>query len=217
MTKLRSDITKHGISRTPHRALMRATGLDDEAIAKPIIGVVSMKGEQTRCNMTHGFQVEAATQGVAEAGGTPREFSTISMSDGIGMNHEGMKFSLVTREPIRSRRWCMALPMTASSGSAPAPPLPPLPSPAGEFTANTMAMVSEALGFSVPNVSMIPGVYVERANHARRAGAIVMEAVLRGGPRPRDMVTRAALENPCAVVAATGGRPTPHPYPGDRT
>ena len=71
MTKLRSDITKFGISRTPHRAFMRAMGLDDEAIAKPMIGVVSMKGEQTPCNMTHGFQVEAAKQGVAEAGGTP--------------------------------------------------------------------------------------------------------------------------------------------------
>ena len=100
MTKLRSDITRDGISRTPHRAFMRAMGLDDEAIAKPMIGVVSMKGEQTPCNMTHGFQVEAAKQGIAEAGGTPREFTTISMSDGIGMNHEGMKFSLVSRELI---------------------------------------------------------------------------------------------------------------------
>jgi dihydroxy-acid dehydratase len=57
-----------------------------------------MKGEQTPCNTTHGFQVEAAKEGVAEAGGTPREFTTISVSDGISMNHEGMKFSLVSRE-----------------------------------------------------------------------------------------------------------------------
>jgi hypothetical protein len=76
---------------------MRAMGLDDAAIQKPMIGVVSMKGEQTPCNMTHGFQVEAAKEGVAEAGGTPREFTTISVSDGISMNHEGMKFSLVSR------------------------------------------------------------------------------------------------------------------------
>jgi len=75
MTRLRSDITRQGLSRTPHRAFMRAMGLDDEAIAKPMIGVVSMKGEQTPCNMTHGFQVEAAKQGVGEAGGTPREFA----------------------------------------------------------------------------------------------------------------------------------------------
>src|SRR5256885_7255542 len=100
MRKLRSDITKHGLTRTPHRAFMRAMGLDDAAIEKPMVGVVSMKGEQTPCNMTHGFQVEAAKEGVAEAGGTPREFTTISVSDGISMNHEGMKFSLVSRELI---------------------------------------------------------------------------------------------------------------------
>ena len=97
MKKLRSDITRDGLHRTPHRAFMRAMGLDDAAIEKPMIGVVSMKGEQTPCNMTHGFQVEAAKEGVAEAGGTPREFTTISVSDGISMNHEGMKFSLVSR------------------------------------------------------------------------------------------------------------------------
>src|SRR6202047_5279456 len=100
MRKLRSDITREGLARTPHRAFMRAMGLDDAAIQKPMIGVVSMTGEQTPCNMTHGFQVEAAKEGVAEAGGTPREFTTISVSDGISMNHEGMKFSLVSRELI---------------------------------------------------------------------------------------------------------------------
>src|SRR6266446_9070891 len=99
-TKLRSDITKLGLSRTPHRAFMRAMGLDDEAIAKPMIGVVSMKGEQTPCNMTHAYQVDAAKAGIAEAGGTPRESTTISVSDGISMNHEGMKFSLLSRELI---------------------------------------------------------------------------------------------------------------------
>jgi len=66
-------------------------------------------------------------------------------------------------------------------------------------------MASEALGLSVPNVSMVPGVYAERATFARRAGAIVMQAVERGGPLPRDIVTRTALENACAIVAATGG------------
>src|SRR5580658_3010738 len=100
MKHLRSDVTKHGITRTPHRAFMRAMGLGDADIQKPMIGVVSMKGEQTPCNMTHGFQVDAAKEGIAEAGGTPREFTTISVSDGISMNHEGMKFSLVSRELI---------------------------------------------------------------------------------------------------------------------
>src|SRR5690348_7573953 len=100
MRKLRSNVTRQGLSRTPHRAFMRAMGLDDAAIDKPMVGVVSMKGEQTPCNMTHGFQVDAAKAGVAEVGGTPREFTTVSVSDGISMNHEGMKFSLVSRELI---------------------------------------------------------------------------------------------------------------------
>src|SRR5256885_12966382 len=95
---LRSRITTDGLDRTARRAFMRAMGLDDAAIAKPMIGVVSQKGETTPCNMTHGPQVEAAKQGVEAAGGTPREFTTISVSDGIGINHEGMKFSLVSRE-----------------------------------------------------------------------------------------------------------------------
>src|SRR6478752_5671536 len=100
MRKWRSRATTDGLARTPHRAFMRAMGLDDAAIQKPMVGVVSMKGEQTPCNMTHGFQVDAAKEGIAEAGGTPREFTTISVSDGISMNHEGMKFSLVSRELI---------------------------------------------------------------------------------------------------------------------
>src|SRR5665213_4154774 len=100
MKKRRSRVTIDGLDRAPHRAFMRAMGLDDEALTKPMIGVVSMKGEQTPCNMTHDFQVAAAKEGIAEAGGTPREFSTISVSDGISMNHEGMKFSLLSRELI---------------------------------------------------------------------------------------------------------------------
>src|SRR6266699_4326929 len=100
MKKWRSRMTTDGSDRAPHRAFMRAMGLDDAALAKPMIGVVSMKGEQTPCNMTHDFQVEAAKAGIAEAGGTPREFATISISDGISMNHEGMKFSLLSRELI---------------------------------------------------------------------------------------------------------------------
>src|SRR5713226_5678161 len=83
--------------------------------------------------------------------------------------------------------------------------LPTVGACAGQFTANTMAMVSEALGLSIPNVSMIPGVYAARAGYARRAGALVMAAIERGGPLPRDILTRAALGNACAVVAATGG------------
>ncbi|HVH77186.1 MAG TPA: dihydroxy-acid dehydratase [Stellaceae bacterium] len=270
MRKLRSAVTREGLSRTPHRAFMRAMGLDDAAIEKPMVGVVSMKGEQTPCNMTHGPQVEAAKEGIEQAGGTPREFTTVSVSDGISMNHEGMKFSLVSRELIADSIEAVvhglaydglvgfggcdktlpgvmmgmvrcnvpavfvyggsALPgrfegrevtildsyegvgavMTGAMDTATLDRLeraclPSIGACAGQFTANTMAMVSEALGLSVPNVSMVPGVFAERAAYARHAGALVMQAIEKGGPRPRDLVTRRALENACAMVAATGG------------
>jgi dihydroxy-acid dehydratase len=270
MKKWRSRVTTDGLDRAPHRAFMRAMGLDDEAIAKPMIGVVSMKGEQTPCNMTHDFQVDAAKAGISEAGGTPREFSTISVSDGISMNHEGMKFSLLSRELIADSIEAVvhglaydaligfggcdktlpgvmmgmircnvpsifiyggsALPgrfegktltvldsyeavggvMTGEIDEATLAGieracLPTIGACAGQFTANTMAMVSEAMGLTMPNVSMIPGVYAERAQVARRAGRLVMQMLAQGGPLPREIVTRKALENGAAIVAATGG------------
>jgi dihydroxy-acid dehydratase len=270
MKKWRSRVTTDGLDRAPHRAFMRAMGLDDAAMAKPMIGVVSMKGEQTPCNMTHDFQVEAAKAGIAEAGGTAREFTTISVSDGISMNHEGMKFSLLSRELIADSIEAVvhglaydaligfggcdktlpgvmmgmircnvpsifiyggsALPgrfegrtltvldsyeavggfMTGEIDQATLEGiertcLPTIGACAGQFTANTMAMVSEAMGLTIPNVSMIPGVYPERARVSRHAGRLVMEMLERGGPLPREIVTRKSLENGAAVVAATGG------------
>ena len=270
MKKWRSRVTTDGLDRAPHRAFMRAMGLDDEALGKPMVGVVSMKGEQTPCNMTHDFQVEAAKAGIAEAGGTPREFTTVSVSDGISMNHEGMKFSLFSRELIADSIEAVvhglaydaligfggcdktlpgvmmgmvrcnvpsifiyggsALPgrfqgrtltvldsyeavggfMTGDIDEATLDGiertcLPTIGACAGQFTANTMAMVSEAMGLTMPNVSMIPGVYAERAQVAREAGRLVMRMLQQGGPLPRDIVTRKALENGAAIVAATGG------------
>jgi dihydroxy-acid dehydratase len=270
MKKWRSRVTTDGLDRAPHRAFMRAMALDDEAIAKPMIGVVSMKGEQTPCNMTHEYQVDAAKVGIAEAGGTAREFSTISVSDGISMNHEGMKFSLLSRELIADSIEAVvhglaydaligfggcdktlpgvmmgmircnvpsifiyggsALPgsfqgrtltvldsyeavggfMTGEIDAATLEGierscLPTIGACAGQFTANTMAMVSEAMGLTIPNVSMVPGVYAERAQFARRAGRLVMQMLERGGPLPREIVTRKALEYGAAIVAATGG------------
>jgi len=76
---------------------------------------------------------------------------------------------------------------------------------AGQFTANTMGMVSEAIGLAPIGSSMVPAVYSERAPLMRRAAAALMRAVMGDAPRPRDIVTRAALENACAVVSATGG------------
>src|SRR5467141_3199756 len=270
MKKWRSRVTTDGLDRAPHRAFMRAMGLDDEALAKPMIGVVSMKGEQTPCNMTHDFQVDAAKAGIAEAGGTPREFTTISVSDGISMNHEGMKFSLLSRELIADSIEAVVhglaydaligfggcdktlpgvmmgmircnVPSIVIYGGSALPGrfegktltvldsyeavggfmtgeidqatltgiertcLPTIGACAGQFTANTMAMVSEAMGLTIPNASMVPGVYPERARIARQAGRLVMQILERGGPLPREIVTRKSLENGAAIVAATGG------------
>jgi dihydroxy-acid dehydratase len=270
MKRWRSRITTDGLDRAPHRAFMRAMGLDDAALAKPMIGVVSMKGEQTPCNMTHDFQVEAAKAGIAEAGGTPREFATVSVSDGISMNHEGMKFSLFSRELIADSIEAVVhglaydaligfggcdktlpgvmmgmircnVPSIFIYGGSALPGrfegktltvldsyeavggfmtgeidhatltgierncLPTIGACAGQFTANTMAMVSEAMGLTMPNVSMVPGVYHERARIARQAGRLVMRMLEQSGPLPREIVTRKSLENGAAIVAATGG------------
>ena len=245
-------------------------GLSDAEIEKPMIGIVSMRGEQTPCNMTHGFQVDAAKAGVSEAGGCPREFTTISVSDGIAMGHEGMKFSLLSREIIADSieavvhghaydgligfggcdktlpgvlmgmvrcnvpsvfiyggsalpgRWQgrdvtaldsyegVGAVMTGAMSESELAKLeraclPTIGACAGQFTANTMGMVSEALGLSVPNVSMIPGVFSERVACAKAAGAIVLDQLRNDGPRPRDIVSRKAFENAAAIVAATGG------------
>jgi dihydroxy-acid dehydratase len=98
--RLRSRITTNGLDRTPHRAFMRGMGLDDAAMAKPFIGVVSTDSEVTPCTMGLAAQAGHAKDGVVAAGGTPREFTTIAVSDSIAMNHQGMKFSLISREII---------------------------------------------------------------------------------------------------------------------
>ncbi len=89
-----------GPSRAPHRAMYKAMGLDDNDLEKPFIGVSHSGNEATPCNIHLGRLATHAKAGVESAGGTPREFSTIAVSDGIAMGHEGMKSSLVSREII---------------------------------------------------------------------------------------------------------------------
>jgi len=268
--KLRSRTTTDGLDRTPHRAFMRGMGLDDAAMARPFIGVVTTDAEVTPCTMGLRAQAAHAKKGVTEAGGTPREFTTIAVSDGIAMNHQGMKFSLISRELIADsieavmRAHCYdglvgfagcdktlpgvmmgmvrvnapavflyggsALPgrwrgrdvsvldsyeavgavMTGRMAEADlaaleAACLPTIGACAGQFTANTMAMVSEALGLAPLGSSMLPAVHEQRPALAREAGARVMAILRRGGPLPRDLVTRQSLANAAALVAATGG------------
>ena len=249
---------------------MRGMGLDDDAITRPFIGIVSTAGETSPCNGHLATQAGHAHAGVAAAGGTPRAFTTISVSDGISMNHQGMKCSLVSREVIadsielvvRGHAYdgligfggcdknlpgiMMAMVrcnvpsvfvfggaaltgvlhgkpvsvLTAyeaagavMTGAMPASELdaieraalPTLGACPGQFTANTMGMVSEVLGLAPLGSSMVPAVDEERSVIATRAGHLVMQILHDGGPLPRDLVTRASLENACAIVAATAG------------
>lgn len=268
--KPRSRITVDGLDRIPHRTFLRAMGLDDAAIAKPFVGVMSTHGENTPCSLSLRPQAEAAKSGVWAAGGTPFESTTISVSDGISMNHRGMRMSLVSRELIADSIEAVVrghaydaliglagcdktlpgimmamvrlnIPSVFMYGGAMLPgqwrgkPVsavnayegvgahyagtmseadllsmaqecsPTIGSCPGQFTANTMAMVSEVLGLALPGSAMLPAVYSERIAMARRAGEVVLRILANGGPLPRELVTRKALENAAACVAATGG------------
>ena len=266
----RSRIAIDGLDRTPHRAFLRACGLDDDDLDKPQVGIVSTQGENTPCSMSLGPQADAARLGVAAGGAVPVPFTTISVSDGVSMNHKGMRLSLVSREIIADSieavmrghaydalvgfagcdktlpgimmamvrlnapsvfvyggamlpgRWrgrdATVLTAYEGVGSVLAGTMteaelaeleracaPTVGSCPGQFTANTMAMVSETLGLALPGSAMLPAVYSERLAVARRAGRRATEILASGGPLPRDLVTRKSLENAAAVVAATGG------------
>jgi dihydroxy-acid dehydratase len=268
--KLRSRITTDGVDRAPHRVFMRAMGLDDEAMARPFVGIVTTAGETTPCTGNLAVQAAHAHEGVRAAGGTPRAFTTVSVSDGISMNHAGMKCSLVSREVIADSielvvrahaydgligfggcdknlpgimmamircnvpsvfvfgggaltgRWrgkpVSVLTAYEAAGAVMAgqmpeaelaclerAAMPTIGACPGQFTANTMGMVSEVLGLAPPGSAMLPAVHAAREALARHAGALAMETLRRGGPLPRDLVTRPSLENACAIVAATGG------------
>lgn len=245
-------------------------GLGDGDLEKPFIGVATTAGETTPCNLNLSLQARATKTAIAEAGGVPREFTTISVADSMSMNHKGMRFSLIGREIIADSieammrgqaydalvgfagcdktlpgimmamvrcnapavfvyggstlpgRWrdrdITILDVSEGVGAVLAGSLSRaeldemeracIPGPGscpGQFTANTMGMVAEVLGLAPPDSSLIPAVYPERADVARAAGTRVMQILHKGGPLPRDLVTRKSLENACAVVAATGG------------
>ncbi|NYT36045.1 dihydroxy-acid dehydratase [Allopusillimonas soli] len=268
--KHRSRMVTQGLTRAPHRAFLRATGYDDAAMQKSVVGIVSTQGENTPCSMGLAPQADRARLGVAAGGGVPVSFSTISVSDGTSMNHAGMRMSLLSRETIADSvelvvrghaydglvafagcdktlpAMMMAIvrlnvPAVFLYGGATLPGFalgrqvtildtieavgrvqhndmtredldrmertctPSAGSCPGQFTANTMAMVGEALGLSPLGSAMMPNVYSERLAIAQQAGAQVMRTLETGGPLPRDLVTLASLENACAAVAATGG------------
>nr|WP_295664122.1 dihydroxy-acid dehydratase [Polymorphobacter sp.] len=258
-----------GPERAPHRSYYYAMGLTAEDIAKPFVGVVSAGNDSAPCNTTLDAQADAARAGVIAAGGTPRRFNTITVTDGIAMGHQGMKSSLVSREVIadsvelsmRGHSYDALLTFAGcdkslpgmmmamlrlnvpavfvyggsilpgrfeekdvtvvdvfeavgqfAAGTCPLARLTALEKVAcpghgacgGQFTANTMACVAEAIGLSLPNSNMMPAPYEGRAALAVAAGEAVMSC-LAANLRPRDICTREAFENAATVVAATGG------------
>jgi dihydroxy-acid dehydratase len=258
-----------GPERAPHRAFYYAMGLTAEQIAQPLVGVVSSWNEAAPCNIALKRQAEAAKRGVTAAGGTPREFTTITVTDGIAMGHAGMKASLPSREVIADsieltvRGHCydalvgiagcdktlpglmmamlrLDVPSVFLYGGSILPgryqerdvtvldvfeavggyaagrvsldeltalekvACPGAGSCGGQYTANSMAYVSEAIGLALPGSASPPAAWESRDAYAERSGEVVMQLV-RDGLRPRRIVTRRALENAAAVVAATGG------------
>jgi len=267
--KLPSRHVSLGPEKAPHRSYYYAMGLQESDIEKPFVGVVSTWNEAAPCNIALMRQAQSVKKGVSESKGTPREFCTITVTDGIAMGHQGMKSSLVSREVIADsteltvRGHCYdalvglagcdkSLPglMMAmcrlnvpsvfmyggsilpgrykgkdvtvvdvfeavgkySSGNATEEELKELECVAcpsagacgGQFTANTMACVSEAIGLALPYSSGAPAPYEERDKYAYESGKQVMK-LIKENIKPRDIVTRKSLENAATIVAATGG------------
>src|SRR5687767_12179006 len=268
-SRLPSRYTTVGPERAPHRSYLYAMGLSDEQIAQPLIGVATTWNEAAPCNIALSRQAQAAKKGVAAASGTPREFCTITVTDGIAMGHQGMKSSLVSRVVIADsveltmRGHCydglvglagcdkslpgmmmamvrLNVPSIFIYGGSILPgrykgkdvtvqdvfeavgahsagrmsdedlheleyvACPSAGSCGGQFTANTMACVAEAIGLALPGSSGAPAPYEIRDRFCMTAGEMVMELLARR-IRPRDIVTRKALENAATVVAASGG------------
>ncbi len=268
-SKLPSRHVTEGPERAPHRSFYHAMGMTEADIHRPLIGVVTSWNETAPCNISLSRQAKVVKQGVKAAGGTPREFTTITVTDGIAMGHQGMKSSLVSREVIADsveltmRGHCydamvgvagcdktlpglmmamlrLNVPSVFLYGGSILPgrfrnrdvtvvdvfeavgqhaagkmdlatlheleavACPSAGSCGGQFTANTMACVSEAVGLALPGSAGAPAPYESRDAFAEQSGEQVMELLARG-IRPRDIVTREALENAAVVVAATGG------------
>src|ERR1700738_4821402 len=267
--RLPSRHATEGPDRAPHRAFYYAMGLTREQIHQPFVGVATCWNEAAPCNISLMRQAQAVKKGVAAGGATPREFCTITVTDGLAMGHEGMKSSLPSREVIadsveltmRGHAYdalvglagcdkslpgmMMAMcrlnvpaifiyggsilpgsfrgqPVTVQDlfeavgrhsvgtmSSADLDELEQVACPSAgacgaQFTANTMATVSEAIGLALPYSAGAPAPYEFRDQFCMTAGEQVMELV-RSNLRPRDIVTRKALENAAAVVAASGG------------
>jgi len=267
--KLPSRHVTEGPERAPHRSYYYAMGLTPQQIHQPFVGVATCWNEAAPCNIALMRQAQAVKKGVAAAGGTPREFCTITVTDGIAMGHQGMKSSLPSREviadsvelTIRGHAYDALVGMAGCDKSLPGMMMamcrlnvpaifiyggsilpgtfrgqpvtiqdvfeavgkhsvgamsledlgeleqvacPSAGACGAQFTANTMATVSEAIGLALPYSAGAPAPYELRDRFCTAAGEKIMDLVAQQ-IRPRDIVTRKALENAAAVVAASGG------------
>jgi len=270
-SNLPSRHVTEGPARAPHRSYYYAMGLSTKDIQKPFVGVASCWNEAAPCNTALMRQAHAVSEGVKQGGGTPREFCTITVTDGIAMGHEGMRASLVSRDWItdtveltmRGHAYDALVGVAGCDKSLPGMMMAMLrlnvPSVflyggsilpgqyegrdvtvldvfeavgahaagaehmseekltalekiacpgdgacGGQFTANTMACVSEAIGLALPLSSALPAPYTDRDKYAIASGEAVM-SLIENQLRPRDICTREAFENAAIVVAATGG------------
>ena len=268
-SKLPSRHVTEGPERAPHRSYYYAMGLTTDQIHQPFVGVATCWNEAAPCNIALMRQAQAVKKGVAAAGGTPREFCTITVTDGIAMGHQGMKSSLPSREVIadsveltmRGHAYDALVGLAGCDKSLPGMMMamcrlnvpsifiyggsilpgtfkgkpvtvqdvfeavgkysvgaisdedleeleqvacPSAGACGAQFTANTMATVSEAIGLALPYSAGAPAPYDLRDRFCATAGEMIVELITRQ-IRPRDIVTRKALENAATVVAASGG------------
>ena len=268
-SKLPSRHVSVGPASAPHRSYYYAMGMTDAEIAQPFVGVATCWNEAAPCNISLSRQAQAVKLGVKAQAGTPREFTTITVTDGIAMGHAGMKSSLVSRDLITDsveltmRGHCydalvglagcdkslpgmmmamvrLNVPSVFMYGGSILPgrlrgkditvqdvfeavgahsagtiddeelravecaACPSAGSCGGQFTANTMACVSEAIGLALPGSAGAPAPYESRDAYAEASGEAVM-ACLAENLRPRDIVTRKSLENAARIVACSGG------------
>jgi dihydroxy-acid dehydratase len=268
-SRLPSRHVTEGPERAPHRSYLYAMGLTDVQIHQPLVGVATAWNEAAPCNISLSRQAQAVKKGVAAARGTPREFTTITVTDGIAMGHQGMKSSLASRDviadsvelTIRGHSYDALVAMAGCDKSLPGMMMamirlnvpsifiyggsilpgthrgrqvtvqdlfeavglrsvgkmddeeldelervacPSAGACGAQFTANTMAMVAEAIGLALPYSCGAPAPYEIRDAFCAAAGEQVME-LLRQNLRPRQIVTREAFENAAMTVAATGG------------
>ena len=268
-SRLPSRHTTVGPERAPHRSYYYAMGLTKEEIEQPFVGVATCWNEAAPCNIALSRQAQSVKVGVKAAGATPREFTTITVTDGIAMGHQSMKASLASRDVIADsveltmRGHCydglvglggcdktlpglmmamirLNVPSVFMYGGSIMPgrfrgrdvtvldvfeavgqhaagnmsdedlleleqhACPGAGACGGQFTANTMACVSEVIGLALPGSAGAPAPDENRDHWAEKSGKAVVE-LIRRNLRPRDIVTKDALFNAAAIVGATGG------------